>query len=247
MSKSKKSLTKTKLALAIAVALGCSLMSVASAATYDMTSSEYAGGINVVDQSFGSRDAYDDFIYSYDASTDTLNGGALNITMATKYNNYIYGNFVAKKSDLPDMSTETLNKVYAKKKKKLNFDSNSTINNRSQNECFFEIVDNDGTVLRRIGFTPLEDNAYRIYSLKGVWKEVLRNDGEADTYPISNQADPSENLPEGNWNISNTEITIAPDFTGESVKAAVQGSDNNLTLGFKYGTSAGLHIIMVLS
>ena len=41
MSKSKKSLTKTKLALAIAVALGCSLMSVASAATYDMTSSEY--------------------------------------------------------------------------------------------------------------------------------------------------------------------------------------------------------------
>ena len=87
MSKSKKSLMKTKLALAIAVALGCSLMSVASAATYDMTSSEYAGGINVVDQSFGSRDAYDDFIYSYDASTDTLNGGALNITMATKYNN----------------------------------------------------------------------------------------------------------------------------------------------------------------
>jgi len=243
MSKSKKSLTKTKLALAIAVALGCSLMSVASAATYDMTSSEYAGGINVVDQSFGSRDAYDDFIYSYDASTDTLNGGALNITMATKYNNYIYGNFVVKKSDLPDMSTETLNKVYAQLRKKLNFDSNSTINNRSQNECFFEIVDNDGTVLRRIGFTPLEDNAYRIYSLKGVWKEVLRNDGEADTYPISNQADPSENLPEGNWNISNTEITIAPDFTGESVKAAVQGSDNNLTLGFKYGTSDGLHII----
>ena len=36
MSKSKKSLTKTKLALAIAVALGCSFMSVASAATYDM-------------------------------------------------------------------------------------------------------------------------------------------------------------------------------------------------------------------
>ena len=243
MSKSKKSLMKTKLALAIAVALGCSFMSVASAATYDMTSSEYAGGINVVDQSFGSRDAYDDFIYSYDASTDTLNGGALNITMATKYNNYIYGNFVVKKSDLPDMSTETLNKVYAQLRKKLNFDSNSTINNRSQNECFFEIVDNDGTVLRRIGFTPLEDNAYRIYSLKGVWKEVLRNDGEADTYPISNQADPSENLPEGNWNISNTEITIAPDFTGESVKAAVQGSDNNLTLGFKYGTSDGLHII----
>ena len=97
MSKSKKSLVKTKLALAIAVALGCSLMSVASAATYDMTSSEYAGGINVVDQSFGSRDAYDDFIYSYDASTNTLNGGALNITMATKYDNYIYGNFVVKK------------------------------------------------------------------------------------------------------------------------------------------------------
>ena len=243
MSKSKKSLTKTKLALAIAVALGCSLMSVASAATYDMTSSEYAGGINVVDQTFGSRKAYDDFIYSYDAATDTLNGGALNITMATKYDNYIYGNFVVKRSDLPDMKTETLNKVYAQLRKKLNFDSDSTLNNRRQNECFFEIVDNDGTVLRRIGFTPLENNAYRIYNLKGVWKEVLRNDGKADTYPISNQADPSENLPEGNWNISNTEITIAPDYTGEAVKAAVQGSDNNLTLGFKYGSSDGLHII----
>ena len=47
MSKSKKSQKKSKLALAVALALGCSLMSVASAATYDMTSSEYAGGITL--------------------------------------------------------------------------------------------------------------------------------------------------------------------------------------------------------
>ena len=86
MSKSKKSLMKTKLALGIAVALGCSLMSVASAATYDMTSSEYAGGITWShavngDQIGKSWQEPDNYMFRYDKATGQVLGG--DITMAT--------------------------------------------------------------------------------------------------------------------------------------------------------------------
>lgn len=40
--------------------------------TYDMNSSEYAGGIDVVDQSFGTYKDYDNFVYTYDAATNTI-------------------------------------------------------------------------------------------------------------------------------------------------------------------------------
>ena len=74
-----------KLALGIAVALGCSLMSVASAATYDMTSSEYAGGItwshavngDQIGKSFQDPDTY---AFGYDKKTGQVLGG--DITMA---------------------------------------------------------------------------------------------------------------------------------------------------------------------
>ncbi len=240
MSKNKKSFTKHKLALALALALGCGVMNVASAGTtYDMNSSEYAGGIDVVNQPFGTYKDYDNFVYTYDAATNTVSGGALNISMATKYNNYIYGNFVIKKSDLPDMKIATLDKVYAELRKKLNYDSDSTLSNRRQNYCRFVIVDDDGTVLRQLSFAPLVENKYRVSSTVGTWKEVLRSDATGkEYYPISSVADPDENLPENNWNISGCTITIAPDFAGEKIKAAVQGADDNLTVGYKYGLGA---------
>jgi len=87
MSKSKKSLMKTKLALAIAVALGCSLMSVASAASYDMTSSEYAGGITLDSKTYpnkaqvgSSKVKPDVFSFRYDKNTGKIVGGDVNVT-----------------------------------------------------------------------------------------------------------------------------------------------------------------------
>ena len=87
MSKSKKSLMKTKLALAIAVALGCSLMSVTSAASYDMSSSEYAGGITLDSKTYpnkaqvgSSKVKPDVFSFRYDKNTGKIVGGDVNVT-----------------------------------------------------------------------------------------------------------------------------------------------------------------------
>ena len=76
-----------KLALGIAVALGCSLMSVASAATYDMTSSEYTGGITLDSKTYPNRAQVgsskvkpDVFSFRYDKNSGKIVGGDVNVT-----------------------------------------------------------------------------------------------------------------------------------------------------------------------
>ena len=108
MSKSKKSLMKTKLALAIAVALGCSLMSVASAATYDMTSSEYAGGITLDSKTYPNRAQVgsskvkpDVFSFRYDKNTGKIVGGDVNVT-SDVMSKPVFASLEVKASDLPE-------------------------------------------------------------------------------------------------------------------------------------------------
>lgn len=115
MSKSKKSLTKTKLALAIAVALGCSLMSVASAATYDMT--EYAGGITLDSKTYPNRAQVgsskvkpDVFSFRYDKNTGKIVGGDVNVT-SDVMSKPVFASLEVKASDLPDYTNATINKV----------------------------------------------------------------------------------------------------------------------------------------
>mgnify|MGYP004658911009 FL=1 len=117
MSRSKKSQTKTKLALGIAVALGCSLMNVASAASYDMTSSEYAGGITLDSKTYPNRAQVgsskvkpDVFSFRYDKNTGKIVGGDVNVT-SDVMSKPVFASLEVKASDLPDYTTATINKV----------------------------------------------------------------------------------------------------------------------------------------
>lgn len=110
MSKSKKRIMKNKVALAIALALGCSMMSVASAATIDMNAGEYADGITVTDKNYTSG-INDDFMYTYDAGTGKLLGGQLHLT-EDAWKARMNGALMVKATDLPDLSSTTVNKIF---------------------------------------------------------------------------------------------------------------------------------------
>ena len=84
-----------KIAMGIAIALGCGMMSIASAASYDMTSSEYAGGITWSravngDQIGKSYQDPDSYVFGYDKATGQVLGGDITMDADMRYEEPTY-------------------------------------------------------------------------------------------------------------------------------------------------------------
>ena len=259
MSKSKKSLMKTKLALAIAVALGCSLMSVASAATYDMTSSEYAGGItwshavngNQIGKSYQDPDSY---VFGYDKATGQVLGG--DITMATdmRYEEptpwggtqvkgvTVFANLDVKASDLPDCSLATVEKVNAAVLKKLK-PAEGLLHYYGFDYVSIRILDDDGKVVRVSEVKFADDMSSTANLTGGTYKTVLSNDSSNKEYDIK-QVDTAHGyatIPANTWYVGGTDsrygLTVAPDLSKETIKAAVRGAEKDLYVTNVLGSS----------
>ena len=251
MSKSKKSLTKTKLALAIAVALGCSLMSVASAATYDMTSSEYTGGITLDSKTYpnkaqvgSSKVKPDVFSFRYDKNTGKIVGGDVNVT-SDVMSKPVFASLEVKASDLPDYTTATVNKVLDGL-----LDKFVLTDSAKESAAYYylkgysqiKIVDDDGNVIRS-AFIIVKNNAdrdkYYFYNgSAGKYTNVLKNDNNpyydissSDRTTLSPTYDEVE-IPANTLifygDNKDMQFTIQPDLSSESLKAAVQGADKDL-------------------
>ena len=259
MSKSKKSLMKTKLALAIAVALGCSLMSVASAATYDMTSSEYAGGITWShavngDQIGKSWQEPDNYMFRYDKATGQVLGG--DITMATdmRYEEptpwggtqvegvTVFANLDVKASDLPDCSLATVEKVNAAVLKKLK-PAEGLTHYYGFDYISVRILDDDGNVLRVAKVKFADDMSSSSSLTGGTYKTVLSNDSNNKEYDIK-QADTAQGyatIPANTWYVGESDsrygLIVAPDLSKETIKAAVRGAEKDLYVTNVLGSS----------
>ena len=259
MSKSKKSLMKTKLALAIAVALGCSLMSVASAATYDMTSSEYAGGITWShavngDQIGKSYQEPDNYVFGYDKATGQVLGG--DITMATdmRYEEptpwggtqvngvTVFANLDVKASDLPDCSLATVEKVNAAVLKKLK-PAEGLLHYYGFDYVSIRILDDDGKVVRVSEVKFADDMSSTANLTGGTYKTVLSNDSNNKEYDIK-QVDTAHGyatIPANTWYVGGNDsrygLTVAPDLSKETIKAAVRGAEKDLYVTNVLGSS----------
>lgn len=251
MSKSKKSLMKTKLALAIAVALGCSFMSVASAATYDMTSSEYTGGITLDSKTYPNRAQVgsskvkpDVFSFRYDKNTGKIVGGDVNVT-SDVMSKPVFASLEVKASDLPDYTNATINKVLNGLLDKFVLTDSA----KASSAYYFlrgysqiKIVDDDGNVIRS-AFIIVKNNAdrdkYYFYNgSAGTYTNVLKNDNNpyydissSDRTTLSPTYEevkiPANTLVFYGDN-KDMQFTIQPDLSSESLKAAVQGADKDL-------------------
>ena len=228
MSKSKKGIMKNKVALAIALALGCSMMGVASAATIDMNAGKYADGITVTDKNYTSG-INDDFMYTYDAGTGKLLGGQLHLT-EDAWKARMNGALMVRATDLPDLSSTTVNKIFQLLTEKYQVDEY----NNGWNNVKLKILDADGNVIRQATM-ELDRNDLtnkETYIAGAVYNQVLSNDGSADQYDISHKA-----YKYGTWDVPAESIfiragnyEITPDLSKEAIKAAVKGAEKNLTV-----------------
>ncbi len=248
-----------KLALGIAVALGCSLMSVASAATYDMTSSEYAGGItwshavngDQIGKSFQDPDTY---AFGYDKKTGQVLGGDITMAADMRYevpNSWggtqvkgvtIFANLDVKASDLPDCSLATVEKVNAAVLKKLK-PAEGLLHYYGFDYVSIRILDDDGKVVRVSEVKFADDMSSTANLTGGTYKTVLSNDSSNKEYDIK-QVDTTHGyatIPANTWYVGGNDsrygLTVAPDLSKETIKSAVRGAEKDLYVTNVLGSS----------
>lgn len=248
-----------KLALGIAVALGCSLMSVASAASYDMTSSEYAGGItwshavngDQIGKSFQDPDTY---AFGYDKTTGQVLGGDITMAADMRYevpNSWggtnvkgvtIFANLDVKASDLPDCSLATVEKVNAAVLKKLK-PAEGLLHYYGFDYVSIRILDDDGKVVRVSEVKFADDMSSTANLTGGTYKTVLSNDSSNKEYDIK-QVDTTHGyatIPANTWYVGGNDrrygLTVAPDLSKETIKSAVRGAEKDLYVTNVLGSS----------
>ena len=207
-----------KIAMGIAIALGCGMMSVASAASYDMTSSEYAGGItwsravngNQIGKSYQDPDSY---VFGYDKATGQVLGG--------------------------DITVEKVNAAVLKKLKP----AEGLLHYYGFDYISIRILDDDGNVVRVSKVKFADDMSSSSVLSGGTYKTVLSNDSNNKEYDIK-QEDTQQGyatIPANTWYVGDTDsrygLTVAPDLSKETVKAAVRGAEKDLYVTNVLGSS----------
>ena len=248
-----------KIAMGIAIALGCGMMSVASAASYDMTSSEYAGGItwsravngNQIGKSYQDPDSY---VFGYDKATGQVLGGDITMDADMRYEepNYwggtnvkgvtIFANLDVKASDLPDCSLATVDKVNAAVLKKLK-PAEGLLHYYGFDYVSIRILDDDGNVVRVSEVKFADDMSSTANLTGGTYKTVLSNDSSNKEYDIK-QVDTTHGhatIPANTWYVGGTDtrygLTVAPDLSKETIKSAVRGAEKDLYVTNVLGSS----------
>ena len=248
-----------KIAMGIAIALGCGMMSVASAASYDMTSSEYAGGITWShavngDQIGKSYQDPDSYVFGYDKATGQVLGGDITMDADMRYEepNYwggtnvkgvtIYANLDVKASDLPDCSLATVEKVNAAVLKKLK-PAEGLLHYYGFDYVSIRILDDDGKVVRVSEVKFADDMSSTANLTGGTYKTVLSNDSSNKEYDIK-QVDTTHGyatIPANTWYVGGNDsrygLTVAPDLSKETIKSAVRGAEKDLYVTNVLGSS----------
>lgn len=259
MKKVKLAMKSKKLAVGIALALGCSLMSIASAANYDMTSSENAGGItwshavngDQIGKDYRNPDTY---TFGYDKTTGQVLGGDITMAADMRYevpNSWggtqvkgvsVYANLDVKASDLPDCSLDTVKKVNAAVLKKLK-PAEGLVHYYGFDYISIRILDDDGNVVRVSKVKFADDMSSSSVLSGGTYKTVLSNDSNNKEYDIK-QEDTQQGyatIPANTWYVGDTDsrygLTVAPDLSKETVKAAVRGAEKDLYVTNVLGSS----------
>lgn len=259
MKKVKLAMKSKKLAVGIALALGCSLMSIASAANYDMTSSENAGGItwshavngDYIGKSWQEPDTY---TFGYDKTTGQVLGGDITMAADMRYevpNSWggtqvkgvtVYANLDVKASDLPDCSLATVEKVNTAVLKKLK-PAEGLLHYYGFDYISIRILDDDGNVVRVSKVKFADDMSSSSVLSGGTYKTVLSNDSNNKEYDIK-QEDTQQGyatIPANTWYVGDTDsrygLTVAPDLSKETVKAAVRGAEKDLYVTNVLGSS----------
>lgn len=259
MKKVKLAMKSKKLAVGIALALGCSLMSIASAANYDMTSSENAGGITWShavngDQIGKSYQEPDTYTFGYDKTTGQVLGGDITMAADMRYevpNSWggtqvkgvsVYANLDVKASDLPDCSLATVEKVNTAVLKKLK-PAEGLLHYYGFDYISIRILDDDGNVVRVSKVKFADDMSSSSVLSGGTYKTVLSNDSNNKEYDIK-QEDTQQGyatIPANTWYVGDTDsrygLTVAPDLSKETVKAAVRGAEKDLYVTNVLGSS----------
>lgn len=248
-----------KIAMGIAIALGCGMMSVASAASYDMTSSEYAGGItwsravngNQIGKSYQDPDSY---VFGYDKATGQVLGGDITMDADMRYEEptywggtnvkgvTIYANLDVKASDLPDCSLATVEKVNAAVLKKLK-PAEGLLHYYGFDYVSIRILDDDGKVVRVSEVKFADDMSSTANLTGGTYKTVLSNDSSNKEYDIK-QVDTTHGyatIPANTWYVGGNDsrygLTVAPDLSKETIKSAVRGAEKDLYVTNVLGSS----------
>ena len=259
MKKVKLAMKSKKLAVGIALALGCSLMSIASAANYDMTSSENAGGItwshavngDQIGKNYQNPDTY---TFGYDKTTGQVLGGDITMAADMRYevpNSWggtqvkgvtVYANLDVKASDLPDCSLATVEKVNTAVLKKLK-PAEGLLHYYGFDYISIRILDDDGNVVRVSKVKFADDMSSSSVLSGGTYKTVLSNDSNNKEYDIK-QEDTQQGyatIPANTWYVGDTDsrygLTVAPDLSKETVKAAVRGAEKDLYVTNVLGSS----------
>lgn len=248
-----------KIAMGIAIALGCGMMSVASAASYDMTSSEYAGGItwshavngDQIGKSFQDPDTY---AFGYDKTTGQVLGGDITMAADMRYEEptywggtnvkgvTIFANLDVKASDLPDCSLATVEKVNAAVLKKLK-PAEGLLHYYGFDYVSIRILDDDGKVVRVSEVKFADDMSSTANLTGGTYKTVLSNDSSNKEYDIK-QVDTTHGyatIPANTWYVGGNDrrygLTVAPDLSKETIKSAVRGAEKDLYVTNVLGSS----------
>lgn len=248
-----------KIAMGIAIALGCGMMSVASAASYDMTSSEYAGGITWShavngDQIGKSYQDPDSYVFGYDKATGQVLGGDITMDADMRYevmNSWggtqvkgvtIFANLDVKASDLPDCSLATVEKVNAAVLKKLK-PAEGLLHYYGFDYVSIRILDDDGKVVRVSEVKFADDMSSTANLTGGTYKTVLSNDSSNKEYDIK-QVDTTHGyatIPANTWYVGGNDsrygLTVAPDLSKETIKSAVRGAEKDLYVTNVLGSS----------
>lgn len=225
--------------------------STAYAATYDMTSSQYKDGITFNDptEDHGDWSSSEYYNYKYDKATGTVNGGSINI-LSNKNQKQFSSVLQVSKSDLPDMSKGTVQKVLNGLVKKYivpegQKTSWGSINARERNAVTVRIVDDVNSASPQI---------YRSYSVTftdpATEKPIEKGTGFLGDYGGGIFSSTLENTDEPNseytlddsgiFRFGGGDTTInadATDKTADNTYAIVR-SGNGKNVGFSNMTSA---------
>lgn len=225
--------------------------STAYAATYDMTSSQYKDGITFNDptEDHGDWSSSEYYNYKYDKATGTVNGGSINI-LSNKNQKQFSSVLQVSKSDLPDMSKGTVQKVLNGLVKKYivpegQKTSWGSINARERNAVTVRIVDDVNSASPQI---------YRSYSVTftdpATEKPIEKGTGFLGDYgggifssTLENTDDPNSEYTlddSGIFRFGGGDTTInadATDKTADNTYAIVR-SGNGKNVGFSNMTSA---------